>query len=577
MLKVSTFSAETEYGPSVIPLFGPADAYFEKTAAPSLLPDVVSYIQTLRPRPDAQYVLVNAMGAAEYFGSNINGDAFTEASLIHRPDEWTGNPLVDRIKAKNWPYGFPTFYGAHPYAHHRNKDATRAFGEVELAVWHPAMKRVELVTRVDREKCYAFGGVQVWDKLLAAMFPDVSMGTKVPFDTCSICLDWDKYRKAQATFDPKKHKHPGEAVLEVYRSTQKKIKNAEGKDEWVGQGAIRGVSVTRKDYCIHAKTQMNRILPDGRKVWVWNDYPRFFDISFVFIGADRTAKTMMKIAASGRTMVYVSTGLPVTLIGSAEQAEKLGYVESEEVLSPVFMAEKMAAAKLARDKEGEITKDVMPSQFAGKAVPVLTKHEEDLPEEVLNAMRFLPSSDALSTATGMGIILRPREFEHVTQGDEGKSLDLSPSRFHDGLARMLIPLLLGRSMLGPYIERRVIVVVGKPASETSEKTKGSSSLSSLPLRKMSSAYSEYRHGVMELVPHSQDLIGGIAGRNIDLTKLAVADANSIFTPLSVAYIQDAFLDELPGGSPKIAQAKAIVERGAPSMNTLSAFTGRSSR
>jgi hypothetical protein len=553
MLKVSTFAAETERGLSVIPLFGPADPYFEKTAAPSLLPDVVSYIETLRPRKDAQYVLVNAMGAAEYFGSNINGDAFNEPSLIHRPDHWTGNPLVDKITSKDWPYGFPTFYGAHPFAHHRNKDPLRAFGDVELAVWHPYMKRVELVTRVDRDKCYEFGGVAVWDKLQAGMFPDVSMGTKVPFDTCSICLDWDKYRQAQATFIPGKDKHPGDAVL-----------------RWHKAHPIRGVSITRKDYCVHAKTMMNRILPDGRKVWVWNDYPRFFDISFVFIGADRTAKTMMKIAEGGRTMVYVT-------MGGAEQAEKLGYDESDEVLAPVFMAEKLAAAKLAKDKEGEIIKDVLPSQFTGKAVPVLTEHEEDLPENILNVMRHLPVDDALSTATGMGIILRPREFEHVVQDSELGHIDLSPSRFHDGLARMLVPLLLGRSMLGPYIERRVIVVVGRPTPETREKTKGTSSLSSLPLRKMSSAYQEYRHGVMELAPHSQDLIGGIAGRNTDLMKLADADAGSIFTPLSVAYIQDAFLDELPGGSSKVAQAKAVVERGFPSMNTSSAFNGRRSQ
>lgn len=549
MLKVSTFAAETEHGPSVIPLFGPADSYFEKTAAPTLLPDVVSYIETLKPRPDAQYVLVNAMGAAEYFGSNINGDAFNEPSLIHRPDGWTGNPLVDRIKAKDWPYGFPTFYGAHPFAHHRNKDASRAFGDVELAVWHPKMKRVELVTRVDRDKCYELGGVQVWDKLQAAMFPDVSMGTKVPFDTCSICLDWDIYRKALATFIPGKDKHPGDAVL-----------------RWHKARPIRGVSITRKDYCLHAKTMMNRILPDGRKVWVWNDFPRFFDISFVFIGADRTAKTMMKIASAGK--VYFFMG------GSAEQAEKLGYDESDEVLAPVFLAEKLASAKLAKDKEGEIIKDVMPSQFAGKAVPLLTKSEEDLPEDILNMMRHLPVDDALSTSAGMGILLRPREFEHVVQDEVPEHIDLSPNRFREGLARMLIPLLLGRSMLGPYIERRVLVVVGKPASESSEKTKGTSSLSSLPLRKMSSAYNEYRRGVMELVPHSQDLIGGIAGRNVDLTKLADADAGTIFTPLSVAYIQDAFLDELPTGSSKVAQAKAVVERGTPSMNTLSAFNGR---
>ena len=66
MLKVSFFQGEDESGFHAIPLFGPADAVFEKTAAPLLLPEVVQYIETLHPRKDAQYVLVNAMGAGEY-------------------------------------------------------------------------------------------------------------------------------------------------------------------------------------------------------------------------------------------------------------------------------------------------------------------------------------------------------------------------------------------------------------------------------------------------------------------------------------------------------------------------------
>src|SRR6185295_11826397 len=40
-------------------------------------------------------------------------------------------------------------------------------------------------------------------------------------------------------------------------------------------------------------------LPDGRKVAVRNDTPRFFDISFVFIGADKTAKVLAKLASVG--------------------------------------------------------------------------------------------------------------------------------------------------------------------------------------------------------------------------------------------------------------------------------------
>ena len=108
--------------------------------------------------------------------SNINGDWFEESGLVHTPTNWSGNPLLDKELGKGWTYGYPTFYNALPYAHHRNKDPSRAYGEVELAVWNELMKRVELVCRVDYDKCQQFGGASVWDKLKAGQFPDVSMG-----------------------------------------------------------------------------------------------------------------------------------------------------------------------------------------------------------------------------------------------------------------------------------------------------------------------------------------------------------------------------------------------------------------
>lgn len=173
MLKVSYFSGRTEHGINVIPLFGKADTELEKCAS-VLLPDVVKYIDNLRPRKDAQYVLVNAMGASEWWGDNINHDAFTEASLIHVPDKWTGNPLLDRISSKNWSYGFPTFYNAHAFGHHKNKNNDQAYGDVELATWNPRMKRVELVIRIDKDKCERFGGIGVWDRLNTLQYIDCS-------------------------------------------------------------------------------------------------------------------------------------------------------------------------------------------------------------------------------------------------------------------------------------------------------------------------------------------------------------------------------------------------------------------
>jgi hypothetical protein len=57
-------------------------------------------------------------------------------------------------------------------------------------------------------------------------------------------------------------------------------------------------SKTRNDYCACVKQiGMGRVLDDGRRIGVYNYHPRFFDISFVFIGADKTAKVMCKLAS----------------------------------------------------------------------------------------------------------------------------------------------------------------------------------------------------------------------------------------------------------------------------------------
>jgi hypothetical protein len=327
---------------------------------------------------------------------------------------------------------------------------------------------------------------------------------------------------------------------------------------------------------------MNRILPDGRKVFVWNDYPKFFDISFVFIGADKTAKTMMKIAGDGRAYWF---------LGGAELAEKLGYDESDEVLLPAFTGasadgEKTASAsdealkmaflgKLAKNKDAEITKDVVPSQFTDKAVSELTHSEKDLPKDVVEALAASPLQEALSTPSALGIVLRPREFQRIILIQMGQrpladryeregtlfprvndqlDMPMGADCFSPVLARLLLPLLGVRSALGPAIERRVLVAQDHPK----EKRGGSSSLSSDLLRKIGSAYNGYRTGIMELVAHAQDFIGSTAPPSGEhLHKFSMAPVGDVFTPLTGSYLKLAFWDEVSAG----------VERGAPSKNT----------
>jgi hypothetical protein len=552
MLKVSTFLAESDFGPAVVPLFGPADAVFEKTASQGLLPEVVRYIEGLRPVDDAQYVLVNAMGASEYFSSNINGDHFPEEALIHKPDNWMNNPLIDMGLAKDWPYGFPTFYNAHPFSHHKNKDASRAYGEVELATWNSHMKRVELVVRIDKNKCERFGGVAVWDKLRDGQYADVSMGSRVPFDLCCICADWDLFRQALQTFNPRKHKHPGIAVLELHK--KRKAQDSVG---------IRGLSITRSDYCEHASKSMNKILPDGRKVWVYNHFPRFFDISFVFIGADRTAKLMVFIVRAGQRFS----------VPSADAALMVGAQDPEGEEKTASVADHLFAkllGKNAAEKKSEIEKEVKPNLPPEKAVPLMTKREPDLPEAMLRALSSVPLNKALSTTTGLGMLLRPREFERVAGGRDEVSTSMSSADFMPALARLLIPMMSMRSALGPYIEQRAILMCSGPSREEDELP----SLPTGPLRKMGAAYNTYRSGVMDIVANTQSLIESAArSSDQELQKIAGASADELFTPLVFEYLDSGFKDEARFGdtTPQVveisSQAAAGVQRGLPSRNT----------
>lgn len=523
MLKVSTFLHQNELGYTTIPLFGPADKEFEKVAGASLLAPVSQYIASLRPRPESQYVLVNALGASEFFGSNINGDAFPEAALIHAPPGWTGNPLVDKQLAKEWAYGFPTFYNAHAFAHHRNKDASRAYGDVELAAWNDHMKRVELVVRVDYSKCVQFGGIAVWDKLKAGQYPDVSMGSKVPFDTSSITLDWDEYSKAKATFDVKRHRHPGQAVLEYHKKKP-----------------IQGLSITRDDYDEYCTKYMNRILPDGRKVFVYNDFPRFFDISFVFIGADRTAKVLVYIVRNGDVQAQPSTKV-----------------------AAAFGDNELSFEKSANIKGAEIAKDVLSIPDSVKAIPLLTGSEPNLTSGALNALCAVPEGTALSTMTGLGMLLNPGEFQKMTLTRMGQgpladllaaknitfaaSTDSEPCPMHrdmflPSLARLLVPFFSQRTALAPSIEHRVTVTVRNvdppaPAGKAQD---------SELLRKIGAAYNGYRQQVLSLVPYSQDFISTIASKkDIDLLKTASASVEETFTLLSYCYLRNAYMNDLP--------------------------------
>lgn len=208
------------------------------------------FLKTVQPEPGITYLLVNAMGSWEYYDLNRNADGFPERAYMvgtrakcGHPDctlsldGWVSEPetLVHHYKTFEESGGI--------YRHHKNDDPSKSRGTVKPALWNARMHRVELLLRYVNSR-----DPEIPSKIADGVFPAVSMGCRVAYDVCTICG----------------HRAP-----------------------------------TRAQYCSHALSQMNAILPDGRKVGVLNPRPRFFDISFVFRPADPTGWTLQKVARHG--------------------------------------------------------------------------------------------------------------------------------------------------------------------------------------------------------------------------------------------------------------------------------------
>jgi hypothetical protein len=197
--------------------------------------DAMDYIRNVKPIPGKTVILVLAMTAGEYYGCNRNGDAWSERPLRVGPTEITADDVL--------PKHYQTFEtNANVFRHHVNKDPAKSIGEVIKSFYNWPMHRVELLLALNN-----FKSDEVVQEIEEGKFPAVSMGCKVKYDVCSLCGN----------------KAP-----------------------------------SRAQYCDHAKFQLGELLPNGKKIFVWNPSPKFFDISIVRRPADRLGFMMKKVAES---------------------------------------------------------------------------------------------------------------------------------------------------------------------------------------------------------------------------------------------------------------------------------------
>jgi hypothetical protein len=220
---------------------------------------------------------------------------------------------------------------------------------------------------------------------------------------------------------------------------------------------------------------MGDILPDGRQVGVRNDHPRLFDLSFVFIGADRTAKVMAKLASGGHTYLDIpeqilhlpSAQIPAVMssLSSLEKtaamipgmdARRISKTEAKDVLEKAPAVDPaaarisarlltravrlpgassratkkaiLAAAKKVEQARGEktaakyklsdIEKIIDPDGVHGKILKRLEASDKDLDDDTLDRLAHHGEGsqgmgEILSTLSSMGIVLKPREFQRI--------------------------------------------------------------------------------------------------------------------------------------------------------------------
>jgi len=369
------------WGPDYVAIHS---AQMEKTAGSLYTPpELTTVIEKLRPRPEGRYILLHAIGAYEYWGANRNGDAFPEWSLRSMLPPEDVKRLLDGPVRKACPnfsqpptarYGCKTFVEyAHVYRGHANKDPLKACGDVVAAAYNERMHRIELIVFVYTERA-----PDIIDRIDRGAPVAWSMGAKLPFDVCSICAN---------------------------------------------------VARTRAHYCSHMAKELNVVYPDGRKVFSYNYFPRFFDISEVGVPADRSAWTLAKVAG---------LSLPVPPL---RPTFKIATIEKR---PPAQSSESMGKAPI----------DPKLLSFLSSAVSRDYCETPDLPDAQLMAMKRHGVAQSLAASALMGILLRPREVQKIAGDPSQLPEQLEFASVDRKLLSSFDPYLASRSLFEPFITKR---------------------------------------------------------------------------------------------------------------------------
>lgn len=338
------------------------DPYFPGTGELTVQPAVIEYhgkrfvqeitkhasvgqdfLRTVTPVPGHSFVYVLAVSAWETYGENKNGDSFPEFPYKESENPpWIAAEDVLTAHYKSFEeYGYN-------YRHHANRDPLKSVGRVQKAFWNPSMHRVELLVDLENAKA-----PDLIERIVAGEFPPVSMGTRVPYDVCSIC----------------------------------------------GNRAP-----TRAHYCNHLKFQMRQVI-NGIVASALNPKCRFFDISWVFKPADVMAYMMKKVAEP----------TPYEISG-AEAGDYLdGMEERKEAAHKLAVIDKVIQGIPVDYKSDNVDPTELGNiQRMRSSVLDLGGEMRDMPDGVLRQMSENPLQKIFSTLFASGMMLGTPEVVKIT-------------------------------------------------------------------------------------------------------------------------------------------------------------------
>jgi hypothetical protein len=202
------------------------------------------------------------------------------------------------------------------------------------------------------------------------------------------------------------------------------------------------------DRCDHLKYHMNKVLEDGRKVYAINHKPNFFDISIVLRPAEEIAYSLKKVASDGAENVD----------DNQDDMPREKPVESE-----------------CQDWEAFAGYEVL----AKAIVPFMETMERPIPTNVIDNISRYPLEKVCCTATALGIVFKPEEWQRVALIQAGlKELadeldtehivaaypDTQPIKiasfldqdlYDENIAEQLKPYIEARSIINPMWARRL--------------------------------------------------------------------------------------------------------------------------